>query len=52
VAVEQLEEDAANLVWLVSHSEEQRVPLTEVQQVVPADYLQIVDPDRQSNPVR
>ena len=50
VCIERLEEDAANLVWVVSHEAEERVPLTAVSATVAADYLQLVDPDRVSNP--
>ncbi|KAI3425878.1 hypothetical protein D9Q98_007851 [Chlorella vulgaris] len=51
VTIERLEEDPRNLVWLVSHSEEdEQVPLEAVVSTVEADYLQLVDPDRVSNP--
>ena len=48
--IERLEEDAANLVWVLSHEAEESVPLTAVSATVAADYLQMVDPDRVSNP--
>lgn len=50
VRVERLEEDAGNQVYLVSHAGEERVPLAAVRRTVEADYLQLVDPDRVSNP--
>lgn len=42
VTVERLEEDAVNLVWLVAHEAEQRVPASGVRRTVQADYLQLV----------
>ncbi|KAL4436821.1 hypothetical protein ABPG75_003960 [Micractinium tetrahymenae] len=47
--VERLEEDAANQVWIV-HGAEERVPRGAVRATLAADYLQLVDPDRVSNP--
>ncbi|KAL4432583.1 hypothetical protein ABPG77_000520 [Micractinium sp. CCAP 211/92] len=49
VQVERLEEDVANQVWIV-HGPEERVPLAAVRATLAADYLQLVDPDRVSNP--
>lgn len=47
--VERLEEDVANQVWVV-HGAEESVSLAAVQRTLQADYLQMVDPDRVSNP--
>lgn len=47
--MERLAEDRTNAVWIVQH-EEERLPLAAVRATVAADYLQLVDPDRVSNP--
>ena len=49
LSVERLEEDAVNGVWVVEHGEA-RVAAGAVRRTVAADYLQMVDPDRVSNP--
>lgn len=49
LSVERLEEDAVNGVWVVEHGEA-RVAAGAVRRTVAADYLQMVDPDRISNP--
>ncbi|PSC74638.1 DNA-3-methyladenine glycosylase [Micractinium conductrix] len=56
VRVERLEEDAAVVdhsgdpLWVLHGAEEETVPLSAVRRTLQADYCQVVDPDRVSNP--
>ncbi|KAI7836082.1 hypothetical protein COHA_010051 [Chlorella ohadii] len=52
LSVERLEEgrDELQSVWVLHGVDEETIARTAVRRVVAADYMQVVDPDRVSNP--